>query len=33
VVISLPGSRAAVELAVTRILLPELPHLLREVRR
>lgn len=33
VVVSLPGSRAAVELALTRILIPELPHLLREIRR
>lgn len=33
VVVSLPGSKAAVELALTRILIPELPHLLREVRR
>jgi molybdenum cofactor biosynthesis protein B len=33
VVVSLPGSRAAVELAITRILIPELPHLLREIRR
>lgn len=33
VIVSLPGSRAAVELAITRILIPELPHLLREIRR
>lgn len=33
VIVSLPGSRAAVELALTQILLPELPHLLREIRR
>lgn len=33
VIVSMPGSRAAVELAVTRILIPELPHLLREIRR
>ena len=33
VIVSLPGSRAAVELALTRILIPELPHLLREIRR
>jgi molybdopterin adenylyltransferase len=33
VMVSLPGSKAAVELAITRILLPELPHLLREIRR
>lgn len=33
VVVSLPGSKAAVELALTRILIPELPHLLREISR
>lgn len=33
VIVSLPGSRAAVELALTRILIPELPHLLREISR
>lgn len=33
VVVVLPGSRAAVELAMQRIILPELPHLLREIRR
>ncbi len=33
VVVSLPGSKAAVELALTRILIPELRHLLREIRR
>ncbi len=33
VIVSLPGSRAAVDLALTKILLPELPHLLREIRR
>lgn len=33
VIVSLPGSKAAVELAITRILLPELRHLLREIRR
>jgi molybdenum cofactor biosynthesis protein B len=33
VIASLPGSKAAVELALTRILLPELRHLLREIRR
>ncbi|HET8770881.1 MAG TPA: MogA/MoaB family molybdenum cofactor biosynthesis protein [Gemmatimonadaceae bacterium] len=32
-VVVLPGSRAAVELAVRKILLPELKHLLREIRR
>jgi molybdenum cofactor biosynthesis protein B len=33
VVFAMPGSPAAVELAVTRLILPELPHLLRELRR
>ena len=33
VIVSMPGSRAAVELAMTRILIPELPHLLRELGR
>jgi molybdopterin adenylyltransferase len=33
VIVSLPGSKAAVDLAITRILIPELPHLLREIRR
>ena len=33
VVLVMPGSRAAVELAMTRIILPELPHLVREARR
>lgn len=32
-VVSLPGSKAAVELALTRVLLPELQHLLHELRR
>ncbi|HET7585547.1 MAG TPA: molybdenum cofactor biosynthesis protein B [Gemmatimonadaceae bacterium] len=32
-VVSLPGSRAAVELALTRILLPELRHVVWELRR
>ena len=32
-VFAMPGSPAAVELAVTRLILPELPHLLRELRR
>lgn len=32
-VISMPGSAAAVELALTRILLPELRHALRELSR
>jgi molybdenum cofactor biosynthesis protein B len=29
----LPGSRAAVRLAMTRLILPEAPHLLGQVRR
>jgi molybdopterin adenylyltransferase len=29
----MPGSRAAVELAMSKIILPELPHLLREARK
>ncbi len=29
----MPGSRAAVELAMTKIILPELPHLIREARK
>lgn len=33
VIVSLPGSKAAVELALTRVLIPELRHLLREIRR
>jgi molybdenum cofactor biosynthesis protein B len=33
VVFSMPGSPAAVELALTRLILPELPHLLRELRK
>jgi molybdopterin adenylyltransferase len=32
-VVVLPGSRAAVELATQRILIPELLHLMREIRR
>jgi molybdenum cofactor biosynthesis protein B len=32
-VVSMPGSRGAVELALTRILLPELRHAIRELRR
>jgi molybdopterin adenylyltransferase len=32
-IVSLPGSKAAVELALTRVLLPELPHLMHELRR
>ena len=33
VVIALPGSEAAVRLAMTKLVLPELPHLVREVKR
>ncbi len=33
VVLVMPGSRAAVELAMTRIILPELPHLVSEARK
>lgn len=33
VVVSLPGSSKAVDLALTRVLIPELRHLLRELRR
>lgn len=32
-VVSMPGAKAAVELALTRILLPELRHAIRELRR
>lgn len=32
-IVSLPGSKAAVELALTKVLLPELRHLLHELRR
>jgi molybdenum cofactor biosynthesis protein B len=32
-VVSMPGSTAAVELALTRVLLPELRHAIRELRR
>ncbi|MCC7051669.1 MAG: MogA/MoaB family molybdenum cofactor biosynthesis protein [Gemmatimonadaceae bacterium] len=32
-IVSLPGSTAAVELALTKVLLPELQHLLHELRR
>ena len=32
-VVSMPGSMAAVELALTRVLLPELRHAIRELRR
>jgi molybdenum cofactor biosynthesis protein B len=33
VVLVMPGSRAAVELAMTKIVLPELAHLVREARK
>jgi molybdenum cofactor biosynthesis protein B len=33
VVLVMPGSRAAVQLAMTKIILPELPHLVREARK
>jgi molybdenum cofactor biosynthesis protein B len=33
VVLVMPGSRAAVELAMTKIILPELPHLVGEARK
>lgn len=33
VVLVMPGSRAAVELAMTKIIVPELPHLVREARK
>ena len=33
VLLVMPGSRAAVELAMTKVILPELPHLVREARR
>jgi molybdopterin adenylyltransferase len=32
-IVSLPGSKAAVDLALTKILLPELQHLMHELRR
>jgi molybdenum cofactor biosynthesis protein B len=33
VILTMPGSTAAVELAMTRLILPELGHLVREARR
>ncbi len=33
VVLVMPGSRAGVELAMTRIILPELPHLVHQARK
>jgi molybdopterin adenylyltransferase len=32
-ILVMPGSRAAVELAMNKIILPELPHIVREARR
>ena len=32
-IVSLPGSKAAVELALTKVLLPELQHIMHELRR
>lgn len=32
-IVSLPGSKAAVDLALQKILIPELPHLMHELRR
>jgi molybdenum cofactor biosynthesis protein B len=32
-VLVMPGSRAAVQLAMTQVILPELPHLVREARK
>jgi molybdopterin adenylyltransferase len=33
VVLVMPGSRAAVELAMTKIILPELPHIVQQARK
>ena len=33
VILVMPGSRAAVELAMRRIILPELPHIVHEARK
>ena len=33
VLLVMPGSRAAVQLAMTKIILPELPHIVREARK
>jgi molybdenum cofactor biosynthesis protein B len=33
VVLVMPGSRAAVQLAMSKIILPELPHIVREARK
>ena len=32
-ILVMPGSRAAVQLAMTKIILPELPHIVREARK
>jgi molybdenum cofactor biosynthesis protein B len=32
-VFSLPGSRSAVRLAMDRLIVPELPHIVRELNR
>jgi molybdenum cofactor biosynthesis protein B len=32
-IVSMPGSKAAVDLALTKVLLPEIRHLIRELRR
>jgi molybdenum cofactor biosynthesis protein B len=33
VILVMPGSRAAVELAMRKIILPELPHIVRETHK
>ena len=33
VILVMPGSRAAVELAMRKIILPELPHIVHEARK
>jgi molybdopterin adenylyltransferase len=33
VILVMPGSRAAVELAMRKIILPELPHIVREANK
>ena len=33
VILVMPGSRAGVELAMRRIILPELPHIVHEARK
>ncbi|MDW8200843.1 MAG: molybdenum cofactor biosynthesis protein, partial [Cyanobacteriota bacterium SKYGB_h_bin112] len=32
-IFSLPGSTSAVQLAMTKLILPELPHLVRQLQR